>query len=698
MFPSGPWHLVGIQPDEEKITAKSFDVHDETAARQWIDERQGKENLYYHVNRLRLDCRNKKAKKSDVVAVTYLHVDVDDPTALEALATYEPKPTVTVFSGGGNQLLWRLREPSGDIESAERANRSLEIKLEGDNCHNVDRILRLPGTINVPNKKKRQKGRVPSLAYVVEKHTDWSLSYSLTEFPQAGLAGGELELRLTGGLVPIVTIDQLSNPIDSDTATLIINGDDLSRPIGSNASRYPSRSEVVYRVTCDLVRAKCSDNEIAGILTNRSYQISDSILEKANILTYVGRQIVSAKEAVSTEWPDLDRHLRPRPTYRNTLLATRRLGVFCERDEFHKRKRVQGQALQQFVGELTDDLCAILRNLILKKFGFDPGKENTLEATNVLCLENSYHPIREYLDRLKWDGVPRISSWLHHYLSAEDTPLNREIGRIMLIAGVRRIRQPGVKFDIIIVWEGPQGRGKSTALKILAGGDENFSDQNILTLDAKTQVEVMDGVWIYELGELEGLSRAETNKVKAFASRSVDRARPAYGRFREDSPRQCIFVGTTNEGKYLRDMSGNRRFWPIKTDIIKLGELARDRDQLWAEAAYWEAKDVEIVLAEEFWPVAAREQEARLEDEPWEDILENVVGTLVGNHLRIKTEDLFGEHYLNIPPERREQYQMKKIAHIMHKHGWEGPDLFAFPSGKRKRGYQRAAEGGDDGR
>ena len=159
------------------------------------------------------------------------------------------------------------------------------------------------------------------------------------------------------------------------------------------------------------------------------------------------------------------------------------------------------------------------------------------------------------------------------YLGAEDTPLNAAIGRIVLIAAVRRVREPGVKFDTILVLEGEQGVGKSTVIRVLAGS-ENFSDQDILTLDGKAQMELLEGVWLYELCELEGLSRAETSKVKAFASRSVDHGRPAYARFKETRPRQCVFVGTTNDDQYLRDMTGNRRFWPVKVDKIDLEALA----------------------------------------------------------------------------------------------------------------------------
>jgi predicted P-loop ATPase len=370
-----------------------------------------------------------------------------------------------------------------------------------------------------------------------------------------------------------------------------------------------------------------------------------------------------------------------------------RLELEFSSDEFRHRKFVQGQVLQEYQGELTDDRCSALRNLVLKRFGFDPGRDHTRDALNMLCLENPHHPIRDYLDKIKWDGTSRLSELLPRYFGAENTPLNAAIGRIMLIAAVRRVRKPGCKFDTIAVLEGMQGTGKSTALSILAGV-ENFSDNDLLARDPKAQMEALEGIWIYEICELEGLSRADTGRVKAFASRQTDRARPAYGRFREDRQRQCIFVGTTNEDKYLRDLTGNRRWWPVKTGAIDLDALTADRDQLWAEAAHWEAKGEYIVLAESLWADAAREQEARLEDDPWTETLATVetYGIVVtfDHYKRVKTKDLFGT-VLNIPPGQQKQFQAKQLAGLMRKLGWEGPRLLRF-GGDSLRGYQKPIE------
>ncbi len=250
---------------------------------------------------------------------------------------------------------------------------------------------------------------------------------------------------------------------------------------------------------------------------------------------------------------------------------------------------------------------------------------------------------------------------------------------------MRRIREPGTKFDEIVVLEGPQGSGKSSALRILAG-DGNHCDQDILTLDAKAQIELMDGVWIYELGEVEGLNRAEVNKIKAFASRTVDKARPAYGRYSVQRSRQVIFVGTTNDAKYLRDETGNRRFWPIATHFIDLKALALDRDQLWAEASFLEAEGESIRLPEELWEAAAAEQAARLEEDPWREQLARVRGGAFGDVVRCSSTALLTE-VLRIPNERQNQGHSKRVASLMQKLGWK-PVKYSV-NGQTLRGYER---------
>jgi hypothetical protein len=681
-------HLVAID-DDGKIAALSFDPTELEAAHPWIEARQGNANVYYSVNELKPSVSNREATKQDVARALHLHVDVDDPAALPRISGFVPKPTTVVFSGGGYQAFWKLGEPISDLNRVERINADLARKLGGDKCHNIDRIMRLPGTVNVPDAKKCEAGRVPMLAYVVDDATDWSRLHSLDDFEDPSAEDPPATIY-SPRVIERVELDQLPAPISLATIELIKLGDDPSAPIGSKDVHFPSRSEAVWRVACELARGACSADLIAGVLINPAHGISQSVLEKKRPNEYSLREAKQALSVVSSTWPDLTREGRPRATMRNAMLAVQRLGLHFAHDLFRYRKTIQGVLIEEYQGNLSDDACSALRLMIIDQFGIDVGKEATRDAAETLAIRNAFHPIRNYLDGLRWDRSPRLDTWMSNYLGAEKSPLNSAIGRIVLIAAVRRIRSPGEKFDTILVLEGKQGVGKSTAIKILAG-PENFSDQNILTLDSKGQMELLEGVWIYELCELEGLSRAETSKVRAFASRSVDHGRPAYGRFKATRPRQTVLIGTTNEDRYLRDATGNRRFWPVKVEKIDLEGLQRDRDQLFAEAAHWEEKGESLVLPEELWPAAQIEQDARVEDDPWMDILSKLHPSQldqVAGMARVASSRLL-EVELRLERDRQQQFHLKRLAAVMRKLGWEGPAPIKLENGSVARGYQR---------
>jgi len=231
------------------------------------------------------------------------------------------------------------------------------------------------------------------------------------------------------------------------------------------------------------------------------------------------------------------------------------------------------------------------------------------------------HPVREYLNRLQWDGTPRLERWTVSHLGAEDTELNRAFGSLWMIGAVARIMRPGAKVDHMLILEGPQGAKKSTALKVLAG-DGWFTDE-LAEIGSKDAAQQMRGVWIIEIAELDAIGRAEVSRIKAFLSRTVDRYRPPYERYVVDVPRQCVFAGSVNPDTYLRDETGNRRFWPVRCGSIDLDALRRDRDQLWAEAvvryrdgAIWWLDDRELIAA------ANAAQEARVQGDAWDGVIE----------------------------------------------------------------------------
>ena len=235
------------------------------------------------------------------------------------------------------------------------------------------------------------------------------------------------------------------------------------------------------------------------------------------------------------------------------------------------------------------------------EIGFRVEKGFLRDCLEVAALRHEVHPVRDHFAGSRWDGIQRLDSWLITYLGAEDSEYTRVVGAKTLIAAVRRVKHPGTKFDQLMILEGEQGTGKSSALKLLAIREAWFTDGVSLTHDSKVMIEQTEGKLIVEVAELKGLRKAAIEHVKATLSRTHDRARKAYGRYTDEVPRQFILIATTNtkgssECWYLKDPTGNRRFWPIKTAEIDLARLKRDRDQLWAEAVEREASGEFIEL------------------------------------------------------------------------------------------------------
>lgn len=261
----------------------------------------------------------------------------------------------------------------------------------------------------------------------------------------------------------------------------------------------------------------------------------------------------------------------------------------------------------------TDD--AALRYYLERVYGLT-GKDRIFDAVNVVAQEHSFHPVRDYLNECTWDGVPRVDTLLIDYLGAEDSEYTRAVTRKALVAAVARVFRPGIKFDYMLTIRGTQGIGKSAIIAKLAG--EWFSD-TFTTMQGKESYEQVQGVWIMEIGELAGMRKAEAETIKLYITKQTDRFRPAYGRRLQEFPRQCIFIGTTNETQFLRDTTGNRRFWVVDTpndperDFWE--ELTEDTVRsIWAEAVELYKKGEKLFLPKHL-EEKAREVQASYEEE-----------------------------------------------------------------------------------
>lgn len=316
--PEGPWALTCISPDRKGIETRTFHPSDIKELEEWLDVYNGQRNLYFHVNPPIKDI-TKKAERTDIKEVRWLHVDIDPRTGEDleterarALGLLEkppddvPVPNVIVFSGGGYQGFWKLEEPipvDGNLEKAEAAklyNMQLERVFAADNCHNIDRIMRLPGTVNIPDERKIRKGRVPTLAKVVS-HTDTVFALSAfkaaPEVVQEDAHSSTIDVP-EQGVERLKDIDELDHRVANWCKILIVQGKDPDQP-----NKYPSRSEAIFAVVCELIRANVSDTIIYSVLTDPRFAISARILEKgSNARGYAIRQIQRAKEEAIEPW------------------------------------------------------------------------------------------------------------------------------------------------------------------------------------------------------------------------------------------------------------------------------------------------------------------------------------------------------------------------------------------------------------
>jgi predicted P-loop ATPase len=301
------------------------------------------------------------------------------------------------------------------------------------------------------------------------------------------------------------------------------------------------------------------------------------------------------------------------------------------------------------------------------------GQLVTGSAVQLIAERNRYHPVMDYLSSLVWDGMPRLDTWLSVYIRATDNEYSQAVGSRWMISGVARIFEPGCQADCVLVLEGPQGIKKTTTFNVLGGP---FYSNDIAALGTKDAQEQILGKWIVELDELEAVTRAaDVAAVRAFVSRRIDDFRLPYGRRSQAYPRQCIFGGTTNRDTWMRDETGGRRWWPVRCGEIDIDALRQDRDQLWAEARdRYLTGDAHWLDTPRLVSAAGEEQEARFEQDPWEEIIEDHLDGLK----ETSTNSLL--QAVGVPTERRSTVEWKRIAAIMRRRSWERKQVGTGPS------------------
>lgn len=398
-------------------------------------------------------------------------------------------------------------------------------------------------------------------------------------------------------------------------------------------------------------------------------------------MTPISKQLpdVSGLPNVYIEFPVTNKEGTPDPVSEpNTALLLSELGVSLRLNEFSGDTEVESK------GSFTPltDVHAEALWLAARHYALKPKYPDFMRVLRVIAHRHQYHPVRMFLEGLQWDRQPRMGTWISRYLGAEDTPLNRAIGKSALFGMVRRILEPGCQHDHMAILESPeQGPGKSSALRILGG--KWFADGVRLGMDGKETIECMRNVWVGEVGELKGQER-DVESVKDFLSRREDRGRLVWDRMTTTVKRQFILFGTTNQFQYLKDPSGARRFHPFRCGKLDLDALARDRDQLLAEA-YSEALGAPLwghpnynAIPQELWGIAAEAQEARRELSAIEERLRELIDAQAyGFILKADLRRALGEEAAT----KWTNTQNNNLASGMRKLGWEGHNKRQRPPG-----------------
>ena len=358
----------------------------------------------------------------------------------------------------------------------------------------------------------------------------------------------------------------------------------------------------------------------------------------------------------------------PRATMKNLLLTLRNADEL--RDSFRLNSLVQEVELakplpwRSDLGQIDTNDFTHLR-AFFNDLGMTPTKQDTMDAVYADASEKAFNPIQGYLTALTWDGTARFETRLPELLSIEPSAYVTAVLRCWMISAVARAMKPGSKVDTMLILEGKQGVGKSTALATLASRPwflDNLADIG----SGKAAEEQQRGKWIVEVAELDAMNKAEATRVKAFLTREKDNWRPLYQSANKDHPRSCVFAGSTNEDRYLRDATGARRFWPVKVQsMVDIAGLGAERDQLFAEALHLYKQGAKWWLTAAEQSLACDEQERRRERDPWEELVEEFVfhETTFDGKVRISQRDLYAK--LEIQPERQNRLTMQRLDKVM---------------------------------
>jgi len=633
----GYLQLSRLHPDRKTLVAYQFEIGDtERMVKTALADAGAGHNVYIEGRTVSGNTASKRGGLQQTVGVFAFVVDSDGDKNLAGTLN-GVKPSLVVETSPGNSQPWLFLNRAMAAEEAQQLGAAIRKSTKTDNdTGNITQPYRVAGTPNYPSPEKRARGRttVEPTRLIEHEGGVWTADDLRREF-SADAASKQQDAGAKDG-------------DETDLKKLLSRcGAELRALMRTQAASDEDRSQTAFIVIKKLIRKRFTDGEIKILIEAHPQGIGARYLQGKDLAADIRRvreklksqasgTPINASAATWLQYCMRDERGRVLSTLANAMLALRNDPAV--KDMLAYDEMFCGEMLVREIGSSNefatprpvDDVDVSALQEWLQLSGMPRvGVEVVRQAVDMRARENAFHPVRDYLKSLQWDCTPRAGAWLIDYMGAPRTPYTEAIGKMFLVAAVARIFQPGCQADYMLILEGPQGEYKSSACKVLAG--DCFSDHlpDIATA-GKDVSQHLRGKWIIEVTELHAMSRAESNQLKAFITRTTERYRKSYGRKEVVEPRQCLFIGTTNRSVYLRDETGGRRYWSTKTTTIDLEALKRDRDQLFAEAVYL------FHNGERWWPDKAfeethikPEQDARYEADPWEDSVVEYLSRLV---------------------------------------------------------------------
>ena len=560
---------------------------------------------------------------ADLTAVLALVIDSDADTGKSATPPLDP-PFSIETSAGNFQFVYPLSRALGEEEASAIADTLTTVSGGDSRGKDPSSLWRSAGTPNRPTKKKLGRNRSP-IPHVVRISHEWNGELVSPEDLSAAIkmAKPAVPARVKPKTLRETVVAGSSTKTDAELLKRLPKT--LRDKMAAPAAPEEDRSKTAFDVCMQLFKHGLVADEAMRLIAAHPAGVGERYTTGGKDLSADVHRIWEKHEEAR---PDLAKggergKVNNLAALMDKLRADKDLCDIVVRDQMANTtmivRPVPGSSSEDFrPHRLTDTDASQLQELVQRDGLPRVSRELVHQALDLLASENAFHPVQQYLNDLQWDGKERLTHVLSRYLGAEETNYVLLIGRLFMIAMVARIFDPGVKVDYMLVLEGPQGVGKSTACKILAGG---YYSDNLPDITAGKDVSIhLSGKWIVEIAEMHAMTNAANAQLKAFITRQEEEYRPPYGIREIVQKRQCVFIGTTNKSNYLRDETGGRRFWPVKTGPIDLEALSNDRDQLLAEAV------VAYRAGEQWWPsremeahLIAHEQSARMERDIWAD-------------------------------------------------------------------------------